>query len=86
MNRFIIGMLSSDGKESFSRCACCFLIYCMTVWTTYIVGKTATIPDIPLQWAALITLVYLGGKGIDAVTAIKGATNVTANQDVSTQQ
>lgn len=86
MKKFIIGMLSSDGKESFSRCACFFLIYCLSVWATYIVGKTAVIPDIPLQWAALITLVYLGGKGIDAVTTIKGAANVPASQNVPAQQ
>lgn len=77
MQKFIVGMLSSDGKESFSRCACFFLLWCLCLWTSYIVGKTAVIPDIPLQWATLIALVYLGGKGIDAVREIKGAPNAT---------
>lgn len=81
MNKFIIGMLSSDGKESFSRCACFFLIWCLCVWTSYIVSKTAVIPDIPLQWAALITLLYLGGKGIDVMRERKEAANVPADNN-----
>lgn len=78
---FIKGSLSSDGKESFARTGCMIIIYFLLLWASYIVSKTATIPDVPLQWMALVSMLYLGGKYLDK----KGEANV-GNTDATMGQ
>jgi hypothetical protein len=68
---YIKGMLDGKQPQSFSRGSCAFIIYFKVCESLYIVSGTSTIPDIPVQWMALISLLYLGGKGIDAITAVK---------------
>lgn len=72
---FIKASLSNKAPESFSRTACAIVLYFLLCWTTYIVSKTTVIPDIPIQWAMLITFLYLGGKALDRKEA--GNANIT---------
>lgn len=62
---FIKAALSNDKPESFNRTACAICLCFLLCWTTYIVSATKTIPDIPTQWALLISGLYLGGKWLD---------------------
>lgn len=80
---FIKASLSNNTSESFNRTACAIVLYFLLLWTTYIVSKTTTIPDIPLQWAALVAGLYLGGKALDRK---KEVVDAPANQDVPAQQ
>ena len=80
---YIKGMLSSDQPQSFARGACLFIIYFKVCESLYIVSKTATIPDIPLQWAALLTLLYGASKTGDVITAVKGANNGTGTNTLA---
>lgn len=68
---YIKGMLSSTQPQSFARGSCAFIIYFKVCESLYIVSKTSAIPDIPLQWAGLITLLYGASKAGDVITAVK---------------
>lgn len=60
--KFIRATLSTGTDSSFSRTASATIILFLVTWTTYIVAKTAAIPDIPVQWAATIAMLYGFGK------------------------
>ena len=69
---FLKGMMSKDSPQSFARSGCMFIIYFKVCESLYIVSKTTIIPDIPLQWAGLIALLYGSSKWADVVAKKKG--------------
>jgi hypothetical protein len=77
---FIKGMLSGNGVQSFARGGCMFIIYFKVCESLYIVSATKVMPDIPGNWAMLITGLYGLSKGIDSIMAKVEATKVIAVQ------
>jgi len=57
-----------DGKLSFSRIVSFILICFYMISAMVVMWKSGfhNIPDIPLQLAGMITLLYVGNKGADA--------------------
>jgi len=77
---FFKGTLSKDSPQSFARSGCMFIIYFKVCESLYIVSKTGVIPDIPIQWAGLIALLYGSSKWADVVAKKKGEDCVPPNQ------
>jgi hypothetical protein len=64
---YIKAMLSKDAPQSFGRSGCMFIIFFLVLAFCYIASKTATMPDVPPGWIALVTLLYSISKGGDAL-------------------
>jgi len=73
---------NATDKASFSRISCAFILYALVVWESYLVSKTATLPDIPANWLVVVLAIWAVGSAKETTVAVNEA-KVAGNVEIA---